>query len=109
MKKKIVLCIVLAGLIFSLAGCVEETGQPEAEVQQENSVVSEEEFAGDGAWTILVYLCGTDLESGYGAATMDLGEMLDRDFGSQVRFVVQTGGCTPVAERGHSGRCDRAV
>lgn len=94
MKKKIVLCIVLAGLIFGLAGCAEEAGQPEAGVQQENSAVSEEEFAGDGAWTILVYLCGTDLESGYGAATMDLGEMLDRDFGSQVRFVVQTGGCT---------------
>lgn len=69
--------MVLAGLIFSLAGCAEEAGQPEAGVQQENSAVSEEEFAGDGAWTILVYLCGTDLESGYGAATMDLGEMLD--------------------------------
>ncbi|MEI3299303.1 MAG: hypothetical protein V8R67_01145 [Eubacterium sp.] len=60
MKKKIILCMVLAGLLFSLAGCAEESGQPEAGVQQENSKTSEEEFAGDGAWTILVYLCGTD-------------------------------------------------
>lgn len=108
MKKKIVLCIVLAGLIFSLAGCAEEAGQPEAGVQQENSAVSEEEFAGDGAWTILVYLCGTDLESGYGAATMDLGEMLDRDFGRR-SFCRADRWLHPVAERGHSGRCDRAV
>ena len=56
MKKKIVLCIVLAGLIFSLAGCAEEAGQPEAGVQQENSAVSEEEFAGDGAWLSLIHI-----------------------------------------------------
>ncbi|MBO5175574.1 MAG: hypothetical protein J6B84_10600 [Eubacterium sp.] len=45
MKKKIILCMVLAGLLFSLAGCAEESGQPEAGVQQENSKTSEEEFA----------------------------------------------------------------
>ena len=93
MKKKVVLCAVLLGMLFGLAGCAEDAGQMEESGQQENPAAAQEEFAGDGAWTILVYLCGTDLESGYGAATMDLGEMLDRDFGSQVRFVVQTGGC----------------
>ena len=33
--------MVLAGLLFSLAGCAEEAGQPEAGVQQENPAVSE--------------------------------------------------------------------
>ena len=46
---------------------------------------------GDDAWTIFVYLCGTDLESEYGAATGDLGEMIQTK-GDHLRFVVETGG-----------------
>jgi len=45
-----------------------------------------------GTWTILVYLCGTDLESDYGAATYDVLEMLDAASSSRVRFVIETGG-----------------
>ncbi len=46
---------------------------------------------GDDTWTIFVYLCGTDLESDLGAATGDLGEMIDVR-GDNIRFVVETGG-----------------
>ena len=46
---------------------------------------------GDDAWTIFVYLCGTDLESLYGAATGDLAEMIETK-GDHLRFVVETGG-----------------
>ncbi len=46
----------------------------------------------EGTWTIFVYLCGTDLESGNGMATMDMQEMLNASTGENVRFVVQTGG-----------------
>lgn len=46
----------------------------------------------DESWTILVYLCGSDLESQAGAATKDLNEMLSGCTGSNVRFVVETGG-----------------
>ena len=48
------------------------------------------------SWTILVYLCGTDLESSgrfSGAlASADLKEMCRATAGGKVRFVVQTGG-----------------
>ena len=43
-------------------------------------------------WTIFVYLCGTDLESDGGGATMDLWEMVGASHSDRVRFVVETGG-----------------
>lgn len=46
----------------------------------------------DGTWTVFVYICGSDLESEYGCATSDISEMLDASTGSDVRFVIQTGG-----------------
>ena len=44
--------------------------------------------------TILVYMCGTDLEAKSGMATKDLQEMVNASIGSQVNLLVYTGGCT---------------
>lgn len=46
----------------------------------------------EDTWTIFVYMCGSDLESGGGMASMDIQEMLSADGSSNVRFVVETGG-----------------
>ena len=43
-------------------------------------------------WTLLVYLCGTDLESNYGAASTDLFEAISAEYSENVRIVYQTGG-----------------
>ena len=43
--------------------------------------------------TILLYLCGTDLESRSAMATSDLQEMLDAKLGDSVNLIVYTGGC----------------
>ena len=43
--------------------------------------------------TILVYMCGTDLESQQGMATSDLKEMANATVGSKVNLIVYTGGC----------------
>ena len=45
-------------------------------------------------WTILVYLCGADLESDGGMGTDDLEEMLAVRDTDHVRFLVQTGGAS---------------
>lgn len=52
-------------------------------------------LAGDGSdtTTIMLYMCGTDLESNGGFATSDLQEMLAADFSNQVQLLVFTGGC----------------
>ena len=43
--------------------------------------------------TLMVYLCGTDLESRSQMATMDLQEMINADIGENVNVIVYTGGC----------------
>ncbi len=43
--------------------------------------------------TILVYLCGTDLESQNGMGTSDLKEMAKASLSDQVNLIVYTGGC----------------
>ena len=44
--------------------------------------------------TIMVYMCGTDLESKSGMATRDLQEMLNASVGDGVNLIVYTGGCS---------------
>lgn len=43
--------------------------------------------------TIMVYMCGTDLESKHGMGTADLSEMCKATIGSNVNLLVYTGGC----------------
>ena len=44
--------------------------------------------------TLMVYMCGTDLESRSAMATRDLQEMLAASFSDNVRLIIQTGGCS---------------
>ena len=43
--------------------------------------------------TIMIYMCGTDLESRSGMATRDLTEMAKATYSDNVKIVVYTGGC----------------
>ena len=43
--------------------------------------------------TIMVYMCGTDLESKHGMASSDLQEMANANIGKNVNVLVYTGGC----------------
>jgi len=47
---------------------------------------------GKDVYTIMVYMCGTDLESNYGMATADLNEMLHADISDNVNIIIETGG-----------------
>ncbi|MBQ8956006.1 MAG: peptidase C11, partial [Lachnospiraceae bacterium] len=48
---------------------------------------------GDDIVTIMVYMCGTDLESRSGMATNDLTEMSKATLSDNVNLIVYTGGC----------------
>ena len=54
------------------------------------------EIKGNGRdeMTIMIYLCGTDLESKYKMATMDLQEMINADLSEKLNILVYTGGCS---------------
>ena len=43
--------------------------------------------------TVMVYMCGSDLESRSGMATKDLQEMANAEIGDNVNIIVYTGGC----------------
>ncbi len=47
---------------------------------------------GKDSYTIMVYMCGTDLESNYGMATADINEMLHSELNDKVNIIIQTGG-----------------
>ena len=53
------------------------------------------DILGDGkdTVTIMVYMCGTDLESKYGMATNDLKEMAAATISDKVNIIAYTGGC----------------
>ncbi len=53
---------------------------------------AESKAMGDSGWTILVYLCGTDLESDYQAASTDIYEAISAQYSDDVHIVYQTGG-----------------
>ena len=45
-------------------------------------------------WTVLVYICGSDLESEDSMASENMQQMIDADTDSNIRFVVETGGAS---------------
>ena len=44
--------------------------------------------------TLMVYMCGTDLESQNGMGTADIKEMLNADLGDRINLLIYTGGCS---------------
>lgn len=57
---------------------------------------------GNDTVTIMVYMCGTDLESKYGMATKDLQEMARATLSDKVNIIVETGGCKSWQTKGIS-------
>lgn len=54
--------------------------------------IETKEFTG-AAWTIMLYLCGADLESYHGFATADIEEILSvKNQPDDVNFIIETGG-----------------
>ena len=57
-----------------------------------NTAASEHSDA--GSFTLMVYFCGSDLESDYGCATSDINEILYGEPGDGLNVIIQTGGTT---------------
>ncbi|MDO4175947.1 MAG: clostripain-related cysteine peptidase [Bacillota bacterium] len=69
-----------------------------AELNTEVSPLARDKFTtikgnGEDEVTVMVYMCGTDLESNQAMATKDLNEMISADIGDNVNLIVYTGGC----------------
>lgn len=47
---------------------------------------------GDKSWTVMMYLCGSDLESENGLATDNLKELCAANLGGRINYLIETGG-----------------
>ena len=70
-------------------GVAVETQAPQAARAKRTQILGN----GRDVVTILVYMCGTDLESGSGMATNDLVEMTKATIADNVNLIVYTGSC----------------
>jgi uncharacterized protein YjdB len=62
-------------------------------VTKASSTEPEQPTTNKSAWTIMIYMCGADLESNYGLATSDIQEILSvSGQPSDVNIIIQTGG-----------------
>ena len=101
MKKRILAALLALCMITLSVGCNDSSSssessssQSEADADAVDADADAEVSEGDGSWNVFVYLCGSDLESEHGCATMDIGEMMAANCGDNVKFIVQTGGTT---------------
>ena len=63
--------------------------------------------AGDGTYTLMLYMCGSNLESDAGYASDDIEEMLKSQLANEVNLLVYTGGASSWYDHGISGETNQ--
>lgn len=111
MKK--ILFVVLA-MVLVLCGCsmkkaYKKAAPPDMDITEDDTTgnpVKEPEIPGNKAdWTILMYVCGSDLESEDGFATDNFNEIKKIDFPDNINLVVEAGG----TKKWHNGLDDNKL
>ncbi len=86
MKKKLVCLLTALVMCFSLTACGSGETADASTASKANNELN------DGSWAVYWYLCGSDLETNGGFATIDLMEMMEVQLPENVNVVIQTGG-----------------
>ena len=93
MKKifSIILILAMTSLCFTSVSALQssdtlEIGDVSSDVRSKVVPLKEKD------WTVCIYMCGTDLETGGACATADILEMLAADIPDDVNVLVMTGG-----------------
>ena len=92
MKKILSIILVIILLFFAMVCCDDdEDWEDEPDDSGQHELIG---TSGDPnqTWAIYWYLCGSNLESDNGAATMDLEEVMEVELPPNVKLVIQTGG-----------------
>ena len=103
MKKNLLSLLLTVAMCLSLVACggeetVDETEPAFSETGDDVSFDTDKSVTAnepdDGSWAVYWYLCGSDLESNGGFATIDLAEMMEVELPENVNVVIQTGGAS---------------
>lgn len=92
--------ILVIGMMYSLVACGGDTNDMAATTPTPVTTVNDStktiakvaDTVYDTEWAIYWYLCGSDLESGGGAASIDIYELMDAPLPDNVKIIIQTGG-----------------
>lgn len=94
----IILCMVLVCGLFASCSVEEKSlvSDKSSTAELSNSefsapTVTEKNFE-DGTYTLMIYMCGSDLETKSGAATKNIAEMLSAKISEKTKVIIQTGG-----------------
>ena len=112
-KKIISRCIALLAsfsLALAFTGCDEDfweddsysdnTGSIKTTTNNEKSRDYYSNPTNSQSMTIMIYMCGSDLESQNGAASADITEMLGADIDENINVIIQTGGASQWTDYG---------
>lgn len=93
MKKVISVFLFIWGFCAMLSGC-DMKKMKSLQVAAPDSIESSVQLSNSGgeSWTVMVYLCGTDLESEGGFASSNIKEMMGAVASEDVNILIQTGG-----------------
>ncbi len=91
-KKSVVLLFSVFAMLSVFTGCGQEGVPEQEEAFSGAGQTASDAVAEEGSWAVYWYLCGSDLESGGGFATYDLGELLEVSLPENVNVVIETGG-----------------
>lgn len=81
-----IICFALALVLFATLCACSENKIPNEKNPDDNSNQKSDSF------TLLIYMCGSSLESKNGAGSEDISELLGADIRENVNIVIQTGG-----------------
>lgn len=88
---------------------IQKGSPPDMDITEDDTTgnpVKEPEIPGNKAdWTILMYVCGSDLESEDGFATDNFNEIKKIDFPDNINLVVEAGG----TKKWHNGLDDNKL
>lgn len=90
--RKCIAVFLAFSIVLLLSACDAQEAPPAGSTSSAPKSVTE--VSTDTEWAIYWYLCGSDLESNYGAATNDLAEMMEVKLPENVKIVIQTGGAS---------------
>ena len=101
--KKLFKIFTILTMIIALTACKAQDDSLQSDKTESENSINKDNNSEDGNmpvadsdadWAIYWYLCGSDLESDFAAATNDLAEVLDVQLPENVKVVIQTGGTT---------------
>jgi len=90
-RRFFMLAIFLIAALTATA-CGDDTPKGATQTKSAKTANFTDTYKAEDTWLIQWYLCGTDLETGNGAASADLQELLEVKLPANVKILIQTGG-----------------